>query len=59
VGYFTIHPNIKDGFFDVAYLDSFPAEFEDDLIRHVHFEEPLTMIINGRTNLGVLMKPKI
>jgi hypothetical protein len=57
VGYFTIHPYIKDGFFDVDYLDSLPAEYEDDTIRHVHFDEPLTMIINGRTNSGVLMRP--
>jgi hypothetical protein len=58
VGYFTIHPYIKDGFFDVDYLNSLPAEYEDELIRHVHFNEPLTMIINGRTNSGVLMRPK-
>jgi len=35
-----------------------PAAYEDDLIRHVHFDDPLTMIINGRTNSGVLMKPQ-
>lgn len=57
VGYFTIHPYINDGFFDVEYLDSLPAAYEDDFIRHVHFDEPLTMIINGRTNSGVLMRP--
>jgi len=58
VGYFTIHPYIKDGFFDVEYLDSLPAEYEDDLIRHVHFDVPLAMVINGRTNSGVLMRPQ-
>jgi hypothetical protein len=58
VGYFTIHPYIKDGFFDVEYLDSLPAVYEDDLIRQVHFDDPLTMIINGRTNSGVLMRPQ-
>jgi hypothetical protein len=57
VGYFTIHPYIKDGFFDVDYLDSLPAEYEDDLIRHVRFKEPLTMVINGRSNSGVVMRP--
>jgi len=57
VGYFTINHYIKDGFFDVDYLDSLPAEYEDELIRHVHFDDPLTMIINGRNNLGVLMRP--
>jgi len=58
VGYFTIHPYIKDGFFDVEYLDSLPAVYEDDLIRQVHFDDPLTLIINGRTNSGVLMRPQ-
>ncbi len=58
VGYFTIHPYIKDGFFDVDYLDSQAAEYEDELIRHVHFKDPLTVIINGRTNSGVVMRPK-
>ena len=28
------------------------------LIRHVRFEDPLTMIINGRTNSGVVMRPE-
>ncbi|MEI6061563.1 MAG: hypothetical protein WCR72_12700, partial [Bacteroidota bacterium] len=54
---FTIHPYIKDGFFDVDYLDSLPAEYEDELIRHVHFEDSLSLIINGRTNSGVVMRP--
>lgn len=58
VGYFTIHPYIKDGFFDVGYLDSLPAVYEDELIRHIHFDNPVTVIINGRTNSGVVMRPK-
>ena len=40
------------------YLDSLPAVYEDDLVRHVRFDDPLTMIINGRTNSGVLMRPQ-
>jgi hypothetical protein len=42
----------------VDYLDSLPAVYEDDLVRHVRFDDPLTMIINGRTNSGVLMRPQ-
>ncbi|NVO19202.1 MAG: phosphoenolpyruvate synthase [Bacteroidetes bacterium] len=57
VGYFTIHPYINDGFFDLEYLDSFPAVYEDELIRHVRFEDELMVMINGRSNLGVVMKP--
>ena len=58
VGYFTIHPYINDGFFDVEYLDSQPAVYEDELIRHVRFDKPVTVVINGRTNSGVVMRPK-
>ena len=59
VGYFTIHPYNNDGFFDVNFLDSLPAEYEDDMIRHVHFSEPVTVVINGHTNLGVVIKPGV
>ncbi len=58
VGYFTIHPYINDGFFDVNFLNSFPAEYEDDLIRHVRFDEEMLVMINARNNLGVVMKPR-
>jgi hypothetical protein len=50
VGYFTIHPYINDGFFDVNFLNSFPAEYEDDLIRHVRFDEEMLVIFNARNN---------
>jgi hypothetical protein len=58
VGYFTVHPYIHEGFFDVGYLDSFPALYEDELIRHVRFDSPVTIIIDGKNNKGVVMKPE-
>jgi hypothetical protein len=57
VGYFTIHPYINDGFFDVNYLNTFEAVYEDELIRHVRFTAPMLVMIDGRKNLGVVMKP--
>jgi hypothetical protein len=57
VGYFTIHPYIQDGYFDLEFLDSFPSVYEDDLIRHVRFDDEMLVIIDGRRNLGVVMKP--
>jgi len=59
VGYFTINPYIKDGFFDIAYLNELPALHEDDLIRHVHFDDPIHVVINGRSNSGIVLKPKL
>ncbi len=57
VGYFTINPFSKDGFYDLEYLASQPAAYEDDFIRHVRFDQPLVVKIDGKKNRGVVMKP--
>lgn len=57
VGYFTINPYINDGYFDLKYLSSFKPEFEDENIRHVRFKQPIKVIIDGKKNIGVVMKP--
>ncbi len=57
VGYFTINPFIEDGYYDLDFLDAQKAIFENDSIRHVRFKEPLTIVIDGKQNLGVVKKP--
>lgn len=58
VGYFTINPYAeKEGFFDQDFLNQQPAQFETEYIRHVHFNHPLTLKVNGRKRVGVVMKP--
>jgi CheY-like chemotaxis protein len=57
VGYFTINPFINDGFYDISYLNSLPAVYEDQYIRHIQFEQPLKIMIDGRIKKGVIMKP--
>lgn len=58
VGYFTINPFLKDGgFFDEAFLNAQPAAYETDFIRHVQFDSPLTVIINGKKKIGAVLKP--
>lgn len=56
VGYFTINPYINDGFYDIDYLNQFPAVFENDYLRHIRFEKPLIIMIDGRKNIGVIFK---
>lgn len=56
VGYFTINPFIHDGLYNVEYLDKQPAVFENEYIRHVRFESPLIIKINGKKNAGVVLK---
>jgi hypothetical protein len=57
VGYFTVNPFIGDGFYDVSFLSSQPAEFENEYLRHVRFRVPLTIRIDGKTSIGVIYKP--
>jgi CheY-like chemotaxis protein len=58
VGYFTINPFLKDGYYDLDFLASQTPFYEDDVIRHIRFEQPLVIMIDGKKNLGVVMKPQ-
>lgn len=57
VGYMTINPFIHDGFYNVDYLNSLKPEYDDEMIRHVTFREPLDIRIDGKTNRGVILMP--
>ena len=58
VGYFTVDAQAqKGGFYDSEYLDSMPAAYEDDTVRIVTFDKPLTIAVNGRSGLGIVVKP--
>ena len=57
VGYFTIYPFIEnDGLFDENYLNKQPAVYETEYIRHVKFENPIIIKINGKKRTGVVLK---
>ncbi len=57
VGYFTINPFIKEGSYDVDFLNSLEAVYENTSLRHVRFENPLEIMIDGRKHKGVILKP--
>jgi hypothetical protein len=57
VGYFTVNPYIKEGYFDIDYLNCLNAIFEDDFIRHIRFEKPLEIMIDGKRHIGAILKP--
>jgi CheY-like chemotaxis protein len=58
VGYFTVTPFLKDGgIFDEAFLNAQPAVCESAFLRHVRFDRPLVVKIDGRKNIGVVLKP--
>ncbi len=56
VGYITVNPYIDQGYLDYDYLNGIPAVFEDNYIRHVCFDNPLDVIINGQNRKAVVMK---
>jgi CheY-like chemotaxis protein len=58
VGYFTINPFKKEGIYQVDFLNNLPATFENQYIRHVHFNKPLQIHIDGRMNKGLILKPE-
>ena len=58
VSYFTVNPYQNDGSYNIDFLNAQPAEFESDYIRHVHFENPIVVKVDGRKNKGVVMKPQ-
>ncbi|MGB5514351.1 MAG: phosphoenolpyruvate synthase, partial [Thermoanaerobaculia bacterium] len=63
VGYLTLPagaevPDDEADFFDWEWLDSQLAATETDHLRHLHFEQPLTIVLDGRQGRGLIAKPK-
>jgi hypothetical protein len=59
VAYFNINPFKMDGNYDIEYLDAQPALYESKYLRHIRFETPMTVKVDGRKNLGVILKPEL
>lgn len=55
-GYFTVNRFAGEGLFDEDYLNAQPAIHETDHVRHVRFEKPLVVKIDGRRAVGVVLK---
>ena len=55
VGYFTVNPYSGDGIFRQDILDSMPAVYETDYIRHVRFDHPIKIMMDGKKQEGVAL----
>ncbi len=57
VGYFTIDTNYPDegGLIRKEVLDAMPAVEETQYVRHVRFDRPLRIMMDGKTQEGVVM----
>lgn len=58
VGYFTINSYMNDGIYDQDFLNAKEAVFETKYLRHIHFEKPMVVKIDGKKNIGIVMKPE-
>lgn len=58
VGYFTVNPEAGDGRIDWEWLAAQPATSEGTFARHLRFDHPLAVKMNGMTREGVILKPE-
>jgi CheY-like chemotaxis protein len=54
VGYFTVQNN---GFLDWDWIRCQKAIDERSFIKHLHFDSPIVVKMNGHSNQGVILKP--
>ena len=57
VGYFTVNPDAGEGSVDWPWLGSQPAVEEQACVRHLRFDDPLLVIMNGKAREGMIFKP--
>ena len=60
VGYFTIDTNRpgEGGLFRKEILDQMPAVEETALVRHVRFDRPLRIMMDGKKQVGAVLLPE-
>ena len=57
VGYFTVDGNAGNGLFRKDILDAMPAVEETRYVRHVRFDAPLKIMMDGKKQCGVVLLP--
>jgi hypothetical protein len=57
VGYFTLDGS-DDAFLDWSWLGSQAAIEERGCVRHLRFENPLLVVMNGERSQGMIIKPE-
>ena len=57
VGYFTVNTYKGEGVYQKELLDSMPAVEETQYVRHVRFDRPLKIMMDGMKQEGVVLLP--
>ena len=59
VGYFTVDTNTGEGgFVNKEILDAMPAVEETQYVRHVRFDHPLRILMDGKKQEGAVLHPQ-
>ena len=59
VGYFTVNDFMGDGVYRQDYLNEQPAVEETNFVRHVHFDTPIVVKVDGMKKEGMVLFPDI
>ena len=54
VGYLTINPFMGDGILDLKKAEPSEVIYDSKFIRHIRFQTPLHIFIDGRKNKGII-----
>lgn len=57
IAYFTINPDLGEGFVDWEWLAAQPAIEESAPVRHIRMETPFVVTISGARSTGIILKP--
>ena len=57
VGYFTVNTYTGDGVLQKEILDAMPAVEETQYVRHVRFDHPLKIMMDGKKQHGLVLLP--
>lgn len=58
VGYFTVNAHANQGFIDWKWLSEQQVAEQLTFTKHLQFENPVIIKINGTQNKGIVLKPK-
>ena len=58
VGYFTINAYMNDGIYRQDHLDTLPAMEETKYLRHIHFDSPIVVKMDGKKKIGLVTMPE-
>ncbi len=58
VGYFTVNPDAGEGFVDWDWLAEQCGTEDHGCVRLLHFERPISVLMDGKTGQGMIFKPE-